>query len=362
MSMARTAHTEPILATSHSASWNTFWFTPSQPHTLALIRILGGAMLFYTHLIWGLDLEAFLGKDAWIGTTLSRDLSERGMPYAWSIFWYIESPTLLWATHIAALVIFAMLTLGLFTRFTSVASFLFTLSYCHRLQGALYGLDQVNALVATYLTIGSCGSVYSLDRRWSPQFRTGSATIATVGNTIAIRLMQIHLCVIYFFGGISKLKGTDWWDGSALWMALSNYEYQSIDLTWMIGYPAVIALLTHVTVIWETFYCVLIWPRTTRWIMLTLAVFVHTGIGLAMGMPTFGLAMMIVNLAFLRPDTVEQLVSKFFRLRVHRTEPVDADYHTPLAKQNTPLAKNDAARVAPISDRKRLRDVHGSRV
>ena len=102
--------------------------------------------------------------------------------------------------------------------------------------------------------------------------------------------------VIYFFGGISKLKGIDWWDGSALWMSLSNYEYQSLDMTWLIGYPAIIALLTHATVIWETFYCVLIWPRYSRGIMLSMAVLVHGGIGLAMGMPTFGLAMIIANI------------------------------------------------------------------
>ena len=42
-------------------AWDRFWFTPQQPHTLALIRIFGGAMLLYTHLVWTLDLEAFFG-------------------------------------------------------------------------------------------------------------------------------------------------------------------------------------------------------------------------------------------------------------------------------------------------------------
>ena len=31
--------------------WNRFWFTPTDPATLGLIRILAGSMLFYTHLI-----------------------------------------------------------------------------------------------------------------------------------------------------------------------------------------------------------------------------------------------------------------------------------------------------------------------
>lgn len=260
-------------------------------------------MLFYSHLIWSLDLEGFLGRDAWIGTALSREFSRETTPYAWSIFWYVESPWMLWTTHIAALIIFAFLTLGLFTRVSSILAFLFTLSYCHRLQGALFGLDQINALLATYLMVGPSGAVWSLDR-WLDKKRSASAVEPSIGANIAIRLIQLHMCVIYFFGGISKLKGGDWWDGSALWMALSNYEYQSLDLTWMIRYPAIIALLTHATVIWETFYCVLIWPHSSRWFMLSMAVGVHGGIAVALGMPTFGLAMLIGNLAFVPAETL----------------------------------------------------------
>lgn len=358
MSAAQFPPSQPTIAADKRPSWNRFWFTPSQPHTLALIRILGGSMLFYTHLVWSLDLEAFLGKDAWIGTSLSRELSERGMPYAWSLFWYIESPSVLWATHIAALVVFAMLTLGLFTRFSSIAAFILTLSYCHRLQGALYGLDQVNALLATYLMIGSCGAVYSLDQlRNSRTSRTAAAakTTATVGNTIAIRLIQIHLCVIYFFGGISKLKGIDWWDGSALWMALSNYEYQSLDMTWLIGYPAIIALMTHVTVIWETFYCVLIWPRYSRWIMLSMAVLVHGGIGLAMGMPTFGLAMLIANVAFLEPALLERLIARITRSRKQAEIPADAASITKPAPKSPP-------RETANSDRRRWKNPETTKI
>ena len=53
-------------------AWDRFWFTPQQPHTLALIRIFGGAMLLYTHLVWTLNLEAFLGPHSWLTATRSR--------------------------------------------------------------------------------------------------------------------------------------------------------------------------------------------------------------------------------------------------------------------------------------------------
>ena len=33
-------------------AWNNFWFTPTDPATLALIRLLAGGMMLYTHFIW----------------------------------------------------------------------------------------------------------------------------------------------------------------------------------------------------------------------------------------------------------------------------------------------------------------------
>ena len=40
--------------------WNHFWFNPADPHTLAAIRILGGLMIFYTHVVWGKDSDGKL--------------------------------------------------------------------------------------------------------------------------------------------------------------------------------------------------------------------------------------------------------------------------------------------------------------
>ena len=45
----------------------------------------------------------------------------------------------------------------------------------------------------------------------------------------------------------------------------------------------------------------MIWPRLTRPLVLAVAVFVHLGIGLTMGMMEFGIAMLIANMSFLPP-------------------------------------------------------------
>ena len=34
------------------------------------------------------------------------------------------------------------------------------------------------------------------------------------------RVLQLHLCLIYFFSGLTKCLGSGWWDGSNVWRAL----------------------------------------------------------------------------------------------------------------------------------------------
>ena len=49
-------------------AWNQFWFSPRDSVVLALLRILAGSIVFYTHLVWTLELNTFLGPDGLLPT------------------------------------------------------------------------------------------------------------------------------------------------------------------------------------------------------------------------------------------------------------------------------------------------------
>lgn len=308
-------------------AWDEFWFTPTSPSTLSVIRVLAGAMLLYTHLVWTMDLTSFFGPDGWLPAEMLHEyVTQMNDPdgpngpeepitrFNWTHFSFVTSPKLMWTVHIVALVVFLLLTLGLFSRTMALLSFLFAVSYAHRITpGAYFGLDKVNTMLAMYLMIGPCGARYSLDRLWRLK-RGAPAEVppATTAN-LAIRLIQVHMCVIYLFSGIGKLHGYQWVEGEASWLSFALFEYQSIDMTWLGRYPKLLNFLTHATVFWELSYCALIWPRLTRPWMLLMAVFVHGGIILFLGMPTFGLAMLIGNLAFVSPKTIRKVFDPIAR-------------------------------------------------
>jgi hypothetical protein len=130
---------------------------------------------------------------------------------------------------------------------------------------------------------------------------------------LALRLIQIHMCAIYLFAGLGKLEGNTWWTGEAIWLSVANTGYQSFDSTWIGHFPWMMDLLAHTTIFFELFYCVLIWPRFTRPWMLFLAVGMHLFIALCMGMITFGLVMLIGNLAFVYPSTVRMVMDPLAR-------------------------------------------------
>ena len=286
-----------------AAAWDRFWFTARAPHALAVVRILCGAMLVYIHVIWLSQLNDFFGAHAWIDGPTTRYLHE--LDYSRSYLAYVSSPWLLTIHQLLAIIVCGLMTVGLWTRLAVPLAWFLTLMVCHRQTGALFGLDQIVMMLAMYLMFCPSGAVYSLDAlRISRVGRSRNDAPASVAINVCTRLIQVHLCIIYLFGGLSKLRGDFWWEGSAMWWSIVNYEYQSLNIVWLGRSPLIIALLTHATIFWETFYAALIWPRLTRPLVLAMAVFVHGGIGLALGMPTFGFMMIVANLVFIAPQTV----------------------------------------------------------
>lgn len=301
-------------------SLNDFFFLPTTSHTLAVIRILTGLMIAYVHFVWMLDLEAFMGPNALVDNSLWYALHrDRVLNAKWTYLAFTESMPLIWAHEILAMGSGLLMAIGFKTRLFSILGWFLTLMTVHRMTGMLFGLDQIVIMLSMYLCLARPGDCWSLDA-WFRKDSEGKQEAAESCwfNTFATRLIQMHLCVIYFFGGVGKMRGDMWWDGSAMWYSAAAYEYQSWDLTWIGNSPFLASVVTHLTVFWELSYCALVWPKWTRPIMLGIALMVHGGIALFLGMVTFGFMMLVANLAFVSPS---RLAAWADRIRTSRFGP-----------------------------------------
>jgi hypothetical protein len=184
------------------------------------------------------------------------------------------------------------LFLGIFCRFSAILAWLLHLCAVQSAGFMSYGVDNFMTIGLFYLMLVPLPDRYSLDWRW----RKGKAAEAHIVGFWR-RVLQLHLCVIYFFGGLTKCLGSGWWDGSNLWRALIRPPFNLIApetlLQWKHLFPVAGILIWAM----EITYPFLIWPRRTRTIWLIGVCGMHIAIGLTMGMYLFASVMIILNVA-----------------------------------------------------------------
>jgi uncharacterized membrane protein YphA (DoxX/SURF4 family) len=295
-----------------AAAWNAFWFRPADPLPLAVIRIATGLILTWSCIVWLLDADAFFGARGWLRPDQVWRMNDQ--PWQWSGYFAASSPTMIRVLAGISLVAAILLTIGLATPVAAAVSFLGLVSAANRAPLNVFGLDDTLGMLLVPLLIGPSGARLSVDRLLAGPER-GRGGEPSIRANVALRLLQVHLCVVYLFSGAGKLFGASWWEGTALWGAIANDRYRTLDLRGFAGHPLVVNALTLATLWWEVAYAALVWPRLTRRLCLAMAVLVHLGIGLAMGMMEFGLAMITANLAFVPAATFASLLRPFtFRM------------------------------------------------
>ncbi len=174
-------------------------------------------------------------KRALIDNRLSRTLHAND--YAWTYLWSMDSPLAVQLHQIVAVGLGLCVCFGVLTRISVPAAWFIDVDGLPSETGFLFGLDQVVMMLAMYLCVAPSGSLWSVDARWAATLRRslvelGCGLVVPRGRphastTVATRLMLIHLCIVYMFGGLAKLRGEMWWDGSAMWFSAAAYEYQS---------------------------------------------------------------------------------------------------------------------------------------
>jgi hypothetical protein len=357
-------------------AWKRFWFTPADPLPLGLIRICGGLILMYVTLAYTSDLQQFFGKEAWLNLDEAnafrhefpwmvphsdfsgqypeqpfvQDPEEQaqlqrfvakwdwdprhayalGQPY-WSVWFHVTDPQWMRALHFGMVGIMFLFTIGFWTRVTGVLSWIAMLCYAQRSPGTLYGMDAIMAVVIFYLMLGPSGAALSVDRLISRYWVTWRALRRNrpapqplrpqplVSANIILRAMQIHFCIIYMASGTSKLLGSAWWNGTALWYVMANYEFTPLRFDWY--HDMVVFLCQHrwlwelllsggalYTLVTEISFPFLVWVPRMRGVMITMAILLHTGIAFAMGLMTFGLIMITMLMAFFPAEVIRRVL------------------------------------------------------
>jgi hypothetical protein len=118
------------------------------------------------------------------------------------------------------------------------------------------------------------------------------------------------MAIMYFSSGMEKAIGQQWWNGEAIWRALSIGPYHQLDVSWMANYPIIPTVMGIGALIIELGYLPFMWIPKLRTAWLSLILMLHISIAIFMGLHMFALVMIILNLAAFGPEAYRDLRGK----------------------------------------------------
>jgi len=194
--------------------------------------------------------------------------------------------------HIIFIVSCLLLTIGFFSKPAAIIILIIHLILAKGTYLYAYGVDYFTTISLFYCLIFPVHKVFSLD---SLIF-----TYKKINPLPFRRVLQIHLCFVYFFSGFDKLIGYNWRNGEAVWKALHLPYFQSdlgINFDFLAYFPFIFVLMGWGVIIIEMLYTFFIFHPRTRSTWLILTIMLHLGIMIMLNLYFFASIMIILNIA-----------------------------------------------------------------
>jgi len=181
------------------------------------------------------------------------------------------------------------LSMGLFTRFSAFLAWILHLSFVSSAHFFTYGVDYFLTMLLFYTVIFPVGKAYSIDNLIFKR--------KEINATPYVRVLQIHMCIVYFISGIAKAIGTNWWNGMSIWKSINRPIITNFDIHYLANFDWVYTLAGIFTIVVEVLYCVFMNFDKTRKIWLLLTCALHLSIAFILVLPNFAAVMILFNVA-----------------------------------------------------------------
>jgi len=279
-----------------------FLFPLESDAWLACLRLgLGLQVIFYALSLRGDWKEMFSpNANGLVGREIAEAILATDSAFAPRITWLttvgnqvgLPEETMLMLTWWLLLIAGSFLLVGLFCRGAAIAAWFIHLCAIGSGELLLYGADSFTTIGLFYLMLAPLPDSYTLDARWRRIRRDDPRLLG-----LFRRVLQLHLCLVYFFGGLAKSLGSGWWNGASVWRALTRPPFNVISPDTLVFWRYLFPLAGIFICVLETGYVFFIWPKRTRLLWLICMLGVHVGIAVTMGMYLFSFIMIVLNVA-----------------------------------------------------------------
>lgn len=259
-------------------------FDPTDIKFFKLLRKMLALILASTLLSLLTDFNKFYGPDGWINPQLiqmQQSFANLGIQ-SWTEWIHVQAGIsylhLRWLVIAVYLGLCLCIAMGYYGRTAALLLLLLDVSIFSVNTPYSYGVDAIRTSLLFYLVLIPSRPNYYM---WA-----------------YIRVVQAHLCIIYFFGGLEKALGYNWWNREAIWKAI-NLPYFQQGYRWHIDllqeHPWLAVLAGWLIILLELFYPLAVYMKRLRVIWLTAIAVMHTGIAMLMGLWNFSLLMLTWN-------------------------------------------------------------------
>ena len=279
-----------------------FLFPPETDAWLAVLRIgLGLQVIVYAlflrndwHYLFASSGKGLIGRE--VGEAIASFDSPLIPTFGWLVAFgrnfNMSEEAVLTIAWVGLLSAGCLLMLGLLCRAAAIAAWF--VHICAAESGGLlaYGADSFMTTALFYLMLSPLPDHYSFDH-WVAKTKAKNPQLLGFWR----RVFQVHLCFVYFIGGLAKCLGNGWWDGSNLWRSLIRPPFNLVPPDILVRFKYALPTLGILICLLEVSYPICIWMRKTRliWLICTLAM--HAAIGILMGLYLFALVMIVMNVA-----------------------------------------------------------------
>ena len=362
-----------------------FWSTPISARPVALMRLVFGAVVLAGVLMnIAPSLLFFWGSDGMVPTETASRYAEYNDRI--SVFSLADSDAATVCWLVLYCITLVMVTIGCFTRVACAAAWLFAMSFSMRGWWVTNGGDDVTVIMLFYLMLTPCGATWSVDslRRRLKDYKDPASGFDSPGSSIyvsersgivnvldnqiapwSVRLMQIQLCLIYFYNGLNKINvgdlsswqafidANDYLSGKAVYYALNDNMLNRVPYDAMPIPFWICCLLSWATIVFEVGFPLLIMFRRVRPWMIVAGIGFHIGILITMEIGWFSQTMIAVYPVLLSGVGATAVVAFLARCGARRKYRLFYDTFCPICRRSKMVLD-----LMDIGGRLEFRDIH----
>jgi hypothetical protein len=288
--------------------WRRFFFEPILPTSIGLFRIIFGLLLLVDGWLLHPNWLVWYGQHGILPLDAARALNPN-LQFS-LMFWLPTTDGWVMAIYFVLIGLALLVTLGLFTRFSTAAMFLMQVSIQHRNIWIMNSGDTILRVVCFLLIFSAAGKAYSIDRWWRVRTGRESAELKPC-SPWAQRLIQIQMCIIYISTFYWKMLGRWWVQGYAMYFVMFLDDFRRFPVPKLFLTVGFLKLLTWGTLLIEWLLGFGVWIKRWRYPILGLGILFHMSIEYSMNIPLFEWIMISLYITFVDPADLQTFFSRW---------------------------------------------------